>query len=379
MMPDGKTTAPPARRSAPEVTLAGLGKTYRGAARPTFTDLSLTCPAGRITVIVGPSGCGKTTLLRCVCGLEDTSAGTIRFGERDVTKVDAERRGVAMVFQNYALYPDKTVAGNIGFPLRMARMPKPDIERRVAAAARLVRIEDYLGRRPSELSGGQRQRVGIARAIVRGPDVLMMDEPLSNLDTKLRAEMRAELGALQRQIGATTIYVTHDQTEALTLADHLVVMRGGVIEQQGSPEDVFLAPRNTFVADFMGRMNLIEGKTADGRLTTGDGAEARLDGYPAGREVVLGFRPEEVALGPAAEGGLTVSAPIERRELLGTEVLVTLRLGERLLRVRVPVGTPLDGTITVSVPPRHLHFFGADGGRIDFAAEALPRRQVSSR
>lgn len=366
MAPDGSISGQGTRRAAPEVVLSGLGKTYRGASRPTFSDLSLACPGGKITVIVGPSGCGKTTLLRTVCGLEDTSAGTISFGGRDVTKVDAERRGVAMVFQNYALYPDKTVAGNIGFPLRMARLPKPEIDRRVDAAARLVRIEDYLERRPAELSGGQRQRVGIARAIVRGPDVLMMDEPLSNLDTKLRAEMRAELGALQRQIGATTIYVTHDQTEALTLADHLVVMRNGIIEQQGSPESVFLLPHNTFVADFMGRMNLFDGVTGEGTLLTND-TEARLEGYAPGHRVTVGFRPEEVSLGHATEGGLTLTARVERRELLGTEVLVTARLGETALRARTPVGVPVGEAITVSVPPRHLHFFDSNGRRIDFS------------
>lgn len=348
---------------SPEVRLAAVSKRYPGADRATFQDLSLICPAGKITVIVGPSGCGKTTLLRSICGLEDLDGGTLRFGARDVTAVGAEHRGVAMVFQNYALYPDKTVAGNIGFPLRMARLGRDEIDRRVRAAARLVRIEEYLDRRPADLSGGQRQRVGIARAIVRGPDVLLMDEPLSNLDAKLRTEMRSELKALQREIGATTIYVTHDQVEALTLADHLVVLRDGVIEDEGAPAGVFARPANTFVADFVGRMNFFPGTVADGQLALAGGGTANVGaGLPAG-PAILGARPEEIGVGHAEGAALSLSARVETTELLGAELLVTARTGEHRFNARVPVGLPLDEEMTFHVALNKLHVFDAAGQR----------------
>jgi ABC-type sugar transport system ATPase subunit len=358
----GATTRPP-----PEVVVAGLDKRYENAARATFTDLSVTCPAGRITIIVGPSGCGKTTLLRCICGLESTTGGSIFFGERDVTAVAAEKRGVAMVFQNYALYPDKTVAENIAFPLRMAKVPADERERRIEAAARLVRIEDYLDRKPAQLSGGQRQRVGIARAIVRGPQVLLMDEPLSNLDTKLRAEMRAELATLQRQVGATTVYVTHDQTEALTLADHLIVMRDGVVEQEGPPAAVFQTPSSAFVADFMGRMNLLPGTISGNRLMLDGGGEillpARLP-VASGEGAIIGFRAEELRLGARSHDGLGLAARVVRVELLGTEILVHLMAGSHDMRARLPAATPIGETVMLTADREHIHYFTADGRRI---------------
>ena len=316
-------------------------------------------------MIVGPSGCGKSTFLRCICGLEDTTSGTIHFGERDVTRVDAVHRGVAMVFQNYALYPDKTVAENIGFPLRMAGVGREERETRVNAAAQLVRIEQFMERRPANLSGGQRQRVGIARAIVRGPDVLLMDEPLSNLDTKLRAEMRAELGTVQKAIGATMIYVTHDQTEALTLADHLIAMNKGVVAQQGKPLDVFQKPASVFVADFLGRMNTFEG-TRDGNiLRLSGGGEIHLPDQfgTAPKDVILGFRAEEAMVGKNLEHA-HLSAVVEHVELLGTENLVSARIKNIVFRIRIPVGQEISEHIDVSVDPTNIHIFDTQGARV---------------
>ena len=357
--PATKETTPP------DVFVRGLTKTYSGETTPTLEDLTLQCPAGKITVVVGPSGCGKSTLLRCICGLEDVTSGGIHFGTREMTRVDAERRGAAMVFQNYALYPDKSVADNIGFPLRMAGVAKGEREARISATARLVRIEDYLHRKPANLSGGQRQRVGIARAIVRGPDVLLMDEPLSNLDTKLRAEMRAELVAMQRVIGATTLYVTHDQTEALTLADHLTILNAGAVAQEGTPMQVFQEPKSVFVADFLGRMNLFAGTRDGNELRIAGGGGIRLpDGFmPTPGEIILGFRAEEARLSDARDQ-VRLSARIEHVELLGTENLVSARLGDTVFRVRLPVGEELSDWIEVAVRPAETHLFDVRGYRL---------------
>lgn len=352
--------------TAPQaVTVHGLTKLWPGAQHPVFDRLDVNCPAGGVTVIVGPSGCGKTTLLRCLCGLESATAGTIRFGERDVTDVDPQRRGVAMVFQNYALYPAKTVFENIAFPLRMAGLGKSEISERVKAAAELVRIDGLLDRLPAQLSGGQRQRVGIARAIVRGPAVLLMDEPLSNLDTKLRIEMRAELASLQREIGATTVYVTHDQTEALALADHLVVMRDGRIEQQGTPEEIFLRPANSFVADFLGSMNLAPVRTQDGGQQIGDGHVIQLpDTAPAAKDFVLGFRAEDISLVPR-QNGLRLAACVQRAELMGVDRLVHLDCGGWRFRARLVEALVPGDKVELSVAADRLHFFDPEGRRME--------------
>lgn len=352
----------------PPVVVAGLRKTYPGAPRPVLGGLDLVCPAGGITVLVGPSGCGKTTLLRCLSGLETAEAGAIRFGNRDVTMVPAERRGIAMVFQNYALYPAKTVAENIAFPLRMAGVGRAEREARVRAAARLVRIEPLLDRLPAQLSGGQRQRVGIARAIVRGPQVLLMDEPLSNLDTKLRMEMRTELGALQRQIRATTVYVTHDQGEALALADHLVIMQGGAIEQQGAAGDVFARPATIFVAEFLGAMNLVHGR-AEGKVFLAEtGGAINLPGpAPIEGPAILGFRAEELAIGgdgPADSDALRLQAVVRRTELLGTESLVHLAFGGCALRARLVRRLERGATVTLYVARPNAHWFTREGRRV---------------
>ena len=272
---------------------------------------------GEFCVFVGPSGCGKSTLLRMVAGLEETTEGKISIGTRDVTRMDPAQRGVAMVFQTYALYPHMTVKENMGFGLKMNGHPKAEIEEKVAEATRILKLEEYLSRKPSALSGGQRQRVSIGRAIVRGPEVFLFDEPLSNLDAELRVEMRVEIARLHKEIGATMIYVTHDQVEAMTLADKIVVLRGGNIEQVGAPLDLYKDPDNKFVAGFIGSpaMNFLQG------TSTGDAVEvpALKDTFklpvaiPAkGTPVILGIRPEHITID---RSGDTLS--VELTEALG--------------------------------------------------------------
>ncbi|MGL4236772.1 ABC transporter ATP-binding protein [Tabrizicola sp.] len=355
---------------APEVEVRGLVKSYPGSTVPVLDGLTIRCPAASATVVVGPSGCGKSTLLRCISGLDAPGAGHLHFGGRDVTNVDAARRGVAMVFQNYALYPDKTVAENIAFPLRMIGLSRDNRTARVLAAARLVRIDALLDRRPAQLSGGQRQRVGIARAIVRRPDVLLMDEPLSNLDTKLRTEMRAELAALHRKLGATMIYVTHDQTEALTLADHLVVLNAGRVAQEGRPEPVFLRPANTFVAEFLGRMNLLPVRSSGPPVLL---ANAPVAGWPASLAppltgTTVGFRAEDAQVmadrSRPQPDALHLSIKVEHVELMGTDRLLIGRSGDAVLRVRCPTALPLGETVAIAVEAKALHMFDVEGNRL---------------
>jgi lactose/L-arabinose transport system ATP-binding protein len=261
---------------------------------------------GEFCVFVGPSGCGKSTLLRMVAGLEETTGGRITIGGREVTRLDPSERGVAMVFQTYALYPHMTVAENMGFGLRMTGHPKDEIARKVAEASRILKLDDYLDRKPKALSGGQRQRVAIGRAIVRGPEVFLFDEPLSNLDAELRVEMRVEIARLHQEIGATMIYVTHDQVEAMTLADKIVVLRAGRIEQVGAPMDLYRDPDNRFVAGFIGSpaMNFLEGRIRGGQVEVP--ALRRSLALPValppeGTAVHLGLRPEHLTLDPALD------------------------------------------------------------------------------
>lgn len=263
--------------------------------------IDLTIQDGEFCVFVGPSGCGKSTLLRMVAGLEETTEGSMQIGGRDVTRADPAARGVAMVFQTYALYPHMTVAENMGFGLKMNGFPKAEVAEKVAEASRILKLDDYLARKPKALSGGQRQRVAIGRAIVRGPEVFLFDEPLSNLDAELRVEMRVEIARLHKEIGATMIYVTHDQVEAMTLADKIVVLRAGYIEQVGAPLELYNDPDNKFVAGFIGSpaMNFFDGVNSGGTVTvpalggTGFAAPASLtqDG-----PVTVGVRPNKVTL-----------------------------------------------------------------------------------
>ncbi len=258
---------------------------------------------GEFCVFVGPSGCGKSTLLRMVAGLEETSEGKIAIGGRDVTNLDPAERGVAMVFQTYALYPHMTVAENMGFGLKMTGHPKAEIDAKVSEASRVLKLDEYLSRKPKALSGGQRQRVAIGRAIVRGPDVFLFDEPLSNLDAELRVEMRVEIARLHQEIGATMIYVTHDQVEAMTLADKIVVLRAGIIEQVGRPLDLYNDPDNRFVAGFIGSpaMNFFEGQIDGGQVSVaalGGAQMAAPASAGSSGPITVGLRPNHLRLGP---------------------------------------------------------------------------------
>ena len=308
-------------------------------------DVSLQIPHGSFTVFVGPSGCGKSTLLRLAAGLEDITSGSLAIDGRDVTLEQPSARGIAMVFQSYALYPHMDVAGNIGFGLKMAGTPKPEIQRRVQAAAATLQLDHLLKRKPGELSGGQRQRVAIGRAIVREPKVFLFDEPLSNLDAALRTQMRVELAQLHQRLGATMIYVTHDQVEAMTLADQIVVLNKGTIEQVGAPIDLYNHPATLFVAGFIGspKMNLV----------TGPEAEAR-------DAVTYGIRPEHIDIAAAGVWTGTVSFA----ERLGSDTFLHVdvaALGRMIVRADGDTDIPAGSTVGLSPRPGREHRFGADG------------------
>jgi multiple sugar transport system ATP-binding protein len=317
---------------------------------------------GEFVALVGPSGCGKSTLLRMIAGLEGISEGDISIGGRIVNDIAPKQRDVAMVFQNYALYPHMTVARNMGFSLKLAGKPQEEIGRRVAAAAEILDLTHLLDRLPRQLSGGQRQRVAMGRAIVRDPQVFLFDEPLSNLDAKLRVQMRAEIKALHQRLRTTTVYVTHDQVEAMTMADKIVVMRDGVVEQAGSPLHLYDRPGNMFVAGFIGSpaMNFIDGRIENGTFI-GDGgfsAQATVAGAPA--KVVLGIRPEHLLLDPSG-----TEATVTVVEQTGSETFLLLDMGGRKLtylgRDRLAIGP--GETIRVRPDPARLHFFDAATGR----------------
>jgi multiple sugar transport system ATP-binding protein len=332
---------------------------------------------GEFVVFVGPSGCGKSTLLRMIAGLESVSDGDILIDGARVNDVSAAQRGLAMVFQSYALYPHMTVYQNLAFGLENLRTPRAAIEAKVREAAQMLRLDTLLERRPTQLSGGQRQRVAIGRAIVRDPTIFLFDEPLSNLDAELRVQMRAEITALHARLGTTMIYVTHDQVEAMTMADRIVVLRGGRVEQIGTPLELYNRPDNRFVAGFIGspQMNFLNGRIA---AVHDDGARVALDAAPhaaadaalllrgpgatAQERVLLGIRPEHVTLGAAAAGSLHVTATIDRVEQLGAASFLycSLSSGERLTvhasgQVRYAGGEQ----VTVNLPVTDTHLFAA--------------------
>lgn len=351
------------------VTIESLRKSYGSV--EVLKDIDLAVEDGSFLVLVGPSGCGKSTLLRAIAGLEPVSQGTISIGGRRVNDLPPAKREIAMVFQSYALYPHMDVAANMGFGLRFAGTPKDEIARRVGEAARILQLESLLKRRPRELSGGQRQRVAIGRAIVRKPQVFLFDEPLSNLDAALRINTRVEIAKLHKLLGATMIYVTHDQVEAMTLADKIVVMNGGRIEQQGKPLDLYYRPANLFVAGFIGSpaMNFLPGVARTGR-SVDLGLAGALDVQlpPAvgdADKVTLGIRPEHLRV--TAGEGVGLRATVDLVERLGETGYAHLRLANGQLviaEIRGETDLVPGGHASIRPEPGHLHFFDAAGARI---------------
>jgi ABC-type sugar transport system ATPase subunit len=349
------------------VRLGGIGKIYqdRGRTRVAVEDVNLVIADGEFVVLVGPSGCGKSTTLRMIAGLESISGGELRIGDRVVNDVPAKDRDVAMVFQNYALYPHMTVFENMAFSLRLRGLARGEIESRVRQAAGVLKIEALLEHRPRQLSGGEQQRVALGRAIVRQPAVFLFDEPLSNLDAKLRVQMRREIARLHRTLGATMIYVTHDQAEAMTLGDRIVVMRDGKVQQVDTPLAVYRAPRNTFVAGFVGSppMNLLEGEIVSGGGThfrgAGGALTIALSSAVRPGPVILGVRPEDVH--PDAAPGAELRLRVDLVEPLGQELLVYASAGGQDLTVRLPPSAAAQAgqEIALGVDPARLHFFDA--------------------
>jgi len=362
-----------------QVTLTNVQKTYPGGVAA-VRDVNLTIEDREFLVLVGPSGCGKSTTLRMIAGLEEISGGEIRIDDTVVNDVPPKDRDIAMVFQNYALYPHKNVYRNMSFGLEMRRYPKDEIDRRVRDAAEILGITELLQRRPKALSGGERQRVAVGRAIVRKPKVFLFDEPLSNLDAKLRVQMRAEISKLHRRLQSTMIYVTHDQVEAMTMGDRIVVMRDGVIQQVDVPLELYHRPVNKFVATFIGSppMNIlrggIEGERGSLRFQTPDGslvlelpetAQEALEPY-SGRPIQLGIRPEDLEDVPGQEAipGRTLEARIEFVEPMGSEIYLYLNLAGQPITARVNARTTpsVESLHKLAVRLQNLHFFDVDSG-----------------
>ncbi len=348
------------------ISLKAVEKTY-GSGRhavKVIHGVNAEIADGEFIVIVGPSGCGKSTLLRMVAGLEEISGGEIAIGARVVNNVEPAARDIAMVFQNYALYPHMSVYDNMAYGLKIARVPKDEIEARVQKAAKILELGGLLERTPRQLSGGQRQRVAMGRAIVRQPQAFLFDEPLSNLDAKLRAQTRLEIQKLHRELGVTSLFVTHDQVEAMTLAQRMIVMNAGRIEQIGTPEEVYGRPATTFVAGFIGSppMNLLEGNADGSRLTLGGASLPLPAAAPRAGALTLGVRPEHVELTPQGRWPLQV----EMVEMLGAERLVHGLLGGAAftLRIDATLASPRVGeTVGLEVAPAHLHWFDAATGQ----------------
>ena len=362
------------------VTLENVRKVYSNG-HVAVDDAALHVADGELLVLVGPSGCGKSTLLRMVAGLEEITSGTLRIGERVVNDVAPKDRDIAMVFQSYALYPHMSVAGNLGFALKLRGLDRAQRDAQVLKAATLLGLEKLLDRRPAQLSGGQRQRVALGRALVRDPQVFLLDEPLSNLDAKLRASTRVEIARLHRRLGATMLYVTHDQVEAMTLGQRIAVLHEGRIQQVDTPMALYERPANLFVAGFLGSpaMNVLHGRLVedDGpalvldeapgspaaaalRLPLGD---ARVPADAIGRRIALGVRPEHLLLADAGSG---FDAVLELLEPVGSEIYANLRLGAQVLVARFAPEAPLPapgGRLALRMSPPHLHVFDAQDGR----------------
>jgi multiple sugar transport system ATP-binding protein len=357
------------------VTYEQATRIYPGSTKPAVDSLDLEIGDGEFLVLVGPSGCGKSTSLRMLAGLEDVNAGAIKINDKDVSHLPPKARDIAMVFQNYALYPHMTVAENMGFALKLKKTPKSEIQRRVADAAKLLDLAEYLDRKPKALSGGQRQRVAMGRAIVREPQVFLMDEPLSNLDAKLRVQTRSQIAALQARLGTTTVYVTHDQVEAMTMGHRVALLKDGILQQVDTPRALYDKPGNAFVAGFIGSpaMNLKTVPLTDGGarlgnitlpLTRGQADKAAEGGAST---VIVGFRPEAIDLVGEADGGLPMR--VDLVEELGSDAYVygTSKLGnendDRIV-VRVDGRTPpkMGDTVHLKMQPEHEHAFHAITG-----------------
>ncbi len=346
-----------------EIQLRNIGK--RWGSFVGVENFDLTIADKEFLVLLGPSGCGKTTTMRMIAGLEDATEGDILIDGTRVNDMEPKDRDVAMVFQSYALYPNMNVYDNIRFPLKVRGIDPASHDEKVRRASAMVELDDFLHRKPAELSGGQRQRVALARAIVREPNVFLMDEPLSNLDAKLRVSTRAQIKNLSHELAVTTIYVTHDQIEAMTLADRVVVMKQGVVQQVGSPTDIYDTPANTFVASFIGNpaMNLIEGVVEDGTFRAQNVAIPGVKA-PDG-PLTLGFRAEDAGITEAGQG--QINAPIYTMELLGDATMVSVRVGEALVSVKADKNyrAAIHDDVSISVPTEICHLFdGQTGARI---------------
>ncbi len=356
------------------ITLTNIDRAY--GKLKILHDINLDIQDGEMLVLVGPSGCGKSTLLRLLAGLDQPTSGKLEIDGRDVTRVSAADRGLAMVFQSYALYPHMTVRQNLAFGLENQRMPKSEIEARIAEATRMLEIAQYLDRRPGQLSGGQRQRVAIGRAVVRNPTAFLLDEPLSNLDAELRISTRAEISALHKRLATTMVYVTHDQVEAMTLADRIVVMRAGRIEQVGRPLELYNEPANLFVAGFIGapRMNLLacKVKAANPEAVRIEGPGNLSASIPAnggalkpGDDVTVGIRPHDMTIGVGS--GSALEAQVTLVEALGPETVAHTMTGDGQKLIAVLKGQPLGGmggSVKLGFDPAIAHIFDASGHRV---------------
>ncbi|GAB2627244.1 ABC transporter ATP-binding protein [Prescottella soli] len=350
------------------IRIEGLGRTFGGVTA--VDDISMEIRDGDFLVLLGPSGCGKTTLLRMIAGLLEPTSGRIVLDGEDITSAPARKRDVAMVFQNYALYPHLSVARNLGFPLRVRKVAKDEAADRVDEVARQLEIAHLLERKPKELSGGQRQRVAVGRAIVRNPKAFLMDEPLSNLDAKLRTATRRELTDLHRRLGATFVYVTHDQVEAMTMATRIALLNGGSVEQIGTPEEVYDRPASVFVAGFLGSpaMNLLDATVVGTHGTVraeAPGLRAELfAGTTGDLDVVLGIRPEHLRVGDRSDA-VSLTATVDSIENLGSEEIAYCTVGEATVCVRSPrpIAMHVGQTLSLTTDPEHVHLFDRASGR----------------